>query len=79
MFCEFACVAWYFTKVPENYHVKLLNLDIDGILGISNKNMRKIIVASKTQTTQYQIEGELIQFAPAAIYAYWVSDYLFII
>ena len=42
-----------------------------------NKNMRKIIVASKTQTTQYQIEGGLIQFAPAAIYAYWVSDYLY--
>ena len=39
--------------------------------------MRKIIVASKTQTTQYQIEGGLIQFAPAAIYAYWVSDYLY--
>ena len=43
----------------------------------ANKNIRKIIVTSKTQTTQYQIEGGLIQFAPAAIYAYWVSDYLY--
>lgn len=43
----------------------------------TNKNIRKIIVTSKTQATQYHIEDDLIQFVPAAIYAYWVSDFLY--
>lgn len=43
----------------------------------NNHNIRKIIVTTKTQTGKYlHPEGEIL-FVPSAIYAYWVSAYLF--
>ena len=43
----------------------------------NNKEIKKIIVTSKTVKTHYQLtEGEIV-FIPSAIYAYWVSDFLF--
>ena len=42
-----------------------------------NKEVKKIIVTSKTMVAHYQLlEGEIC-FVPSAIYAYWVSDFLF--
>ena len=43
-----------------------------------NKGLRKIIVTSQTKKGAYQLrDGETIQFIPAAIYAYWIVEYLF--
>ena len=44
----------------------------------NNSDIRKIIVTSKTKFSQYQLSkcGSIL-FVPSAIYAYWVSDFLF--
>ncbi len=43
----------------------------------NNHDIRKIIVTSKTRTSKYQIPEGCILFIPAAIYSYWVSDFLY--
>ena len=43
----------------------------------NNKDIKKIIVTSKTMTTKYQLSEGYILFIPSAVYAYWVSDALF--
>jgi len=43
----------------------------------SNHDIRKIIVTSKTKMDKYNLAVGNILFVPAAIYAYWVSDFLF--
>lgn len=43
----------------------------------NNHDMRKIIVTTKTRTGKYQHPEGNILFVPSAIYAYWVSAYLF--
>ncbi|MBR4844872.1 MAG: hypothetical protein IKU98_00450, partial [Bacteroidaceae bacterium] len=43
----------------------------------TNSNLKNIVVTSKTITSQYLLPEGKIQFVPSAIYAYWVSDFLF--
>ena len=43
----------------------------------SNSDIRKIIVTSKTKAGTYDTSHGKILFIPAAIYAYWVSDFLY--
>jgi hypothetical protein len=44
----------------------------------ANKGLRKIIVTTKTETTNYRLDGgENILFVPSAIYSLWIVDYLF--
>ena len=43
----------------------------------SNKDIRKIIVTTKSKTGTYDSPQGKILFIPAAIYAYWVSSYLY--
>lgn len=43
----------------------------------ANSDVKKIVVTSKTRTSQYRLHEGCIQFVPSAIYAYWVSDFLF--
>lgn len=42
-----------------------------------NKGIKKIIVTSKTMTSRYRLFEDDVYFVPSAIYAYWVSDFLF--
>lgn len=42
-----------------------------------NKEIRKIIVTSKTRLAETTIGSHRFLFIPSAIYAYWVSDYLY--
>ena len=42
-----------------------------------NRGLRKIIVTTKNKTGAYDSPYGKILFIPAAIYAYWVSDFLF--
>lgn len=42
-----------------------------------NSDIRKIIVTTKTKTGTHDTPHGKILFIPAAIYAYWVSDYLY--
>ena len=41
-----------------------------------NKNIRKIIVTTKSKTGIYDSPHGKIFFIPSAIYAYWVSEFL---
>lgn len=43
----------------------------------NNKEIRKIIVTSKTQFGMYCLSNGNILFVPSAIYAYWISAFLF--
>lgn len=43
----------------------------------SNRDIRKIIVTTKSKTGIYETPHGKILFIPAAIYAYWVSDSLY--
>lgn len=43
----------------------------------NNSDIRKVIVTSKTRTGKYTLVDNNILFVPAAIYAYWVSDFLY--
>jgi hypothetical protein len=43
----------------------------------NNKEIRKIIVTSKTKFGMYSLSNEDILFVPSAIYAYWISAFLF--
>lgn len=43
----------------------------------SNKDLRKIIVTTKSKTGTYDTSHGKILFIPAAIYAYWVSNFLY--
>lgn len=43
----------------------------------SNRDIRKIIVTTKSKTGTYDTPHGKILFIPAAIYAYWVSDFLY--
>lgn len=45
-------------------------------LGLNN-GIKKIIVTSKTMTTYYRLSENEVSFIPSALYAYWVSDFLF--
>ena len=45
-------------------------------LGLNN-GIKKIIVTSKTMTTRYRLSENEVCFIPSALYAYWVSDFLF--
>lgn len=42
-----------------------------------NKDIRKIIVTTKSKTGTYNTPNGKLLFIPAAIYAYWVSDFLY--
>lgn len=42
-----------------------------------NKEIRKIIVTTKSKIGEYNTKNGRILFVPAAIYAYWVSDFLY--
>jgi len=42
-----------------------------------NKDIRKIIVTTKSKTGTYNSPNGKLLFIPAAIYAYWVSDFLY--
>jgi predicted AAA+ superfamily ATPase len=42
-----------------------------------NRDIRKIIVTSKTKTGSYNTPYGKILFIPAAIYAYWISEFLY--
>ncbi len=42
-----------------------------------NNNIRKIIVTTKTKLGQSNVENHNLLFIPSAIYAYWVSDFLY--
>lgn len=42
-----------------------------------NHDIRKIIVTTKNHTGIYTIDAGNILFIPAAIYAYWISDFLY--
>ena len=42
-----------------------------------NNNIRKIIVTTKTKLGQSNVENHDLIFVPSAIYAYWVSDFLY--
>lgn len=43
----------------------------------NNHNIRKIIVTTKTRSGDCQLQDENVLFVPSAIYAYWVSAFLF--
>ena len=42
-----------------------------------NDGLRKIIVTTKSKLGRSTIDGNTFLFIPSAIYAYWVSKYLF--
>ena len=42
-----------------------------------NEGIRKIIVTTKTKLGSVNIDGNTFLFIPSALYAYWVSKYLF--
>ena len=42
-----------------------------------NKNIRKIIVTTKSKTGTYDSPHGKVSFIPSAIYAYWVSEFLY--
>ena len=42
-----------------------------------NEGIRKIIVTTKTKLGSANIDGNTFLFIPSALYAYWVSKYLF--
>ena len=42
-----------------------------------NDGIRKIIVTTKSKLGSSTIDGNTILFIPSALYAYWVSKYLF--
>lgn len=43
----------------------------------NNHDIRKIIVTTKTRSGNYRLQDENVLFVPSAIYAYWVSAFLF--
>ena len=43
----------------------------------NNHDIRKIIVTTKTKMAKYQQTTGDFLFVPSAIYAYWISAYLF--
>lgn len=43
----------------------------------NNHDIRKIIVTTKTRSGVYRLQDENVLFVPSAIYAYWVSAFLF--
>lgn len=43
----------------------------------NNRDINNNLVTSKTITTRYEQNGVGIQFVPAALYAYWISAYLY--
>ena len=42
-----------------------------------NDGLRKIIVTTKSKLGRSTIDGNTFLFIPSALYAYWVSKYLF--
>lgn len=42
-----------------------------------NRNIRKIIVTTKTRFSEYVTDTDKLLFIPSAIYAYWISDFLY--
>ena len=42
-----------------------------------NDGLRKIIVTTKSKLGSSTIDGNTFLFIPSALYAYWVSKYLF--
>ena len=42
-----------------------------------NDGIRKIIVTTKSKLGSATIDGNTFLFIPSALYAYWVSEYLF--
>ena len=43
----------------------------------NNHDIRRIIVTTKTRSGNYRLQDENVLFVPSAIYAYWVSAFLF--
>ena len=43
----------------------------------NNHDIRKIIVTTKTRSGDCRLQDENVLFVPSAIYAYWVSAFLF--
>lgn len=43
----------------------------------NNHDIRRIIVTTRTRSGNYRLQDENVLFVPSAIYAYWVSAFLF--